>query len=72
MQPSRMERFKAVTELITLVFTLSSDSCVRNTEGEEGKPVMSDESLILFMQIRCRVFLTMQTLADNKLFVFGL
>lgn len=33
---------------------------------------MSDERLILFMQIGCKVFLTMQTLVDNKLFVLGL
>lgn len=41
-------------------------------EGEEEKPVISDERQILFMQIGCRVFLTMQTLVDNKLFVLGL
>lgn len=72
MQPPGVEGFKAVTKLITLVFTLPSDSSVRNREGAQGTPVISDERLMLFMQIRCGVFLTMQTLVDNKLFVFEL
>lgn len=70
----KKKRFNAVTKLIILAFTLSSESSARNKKGERTARKASNpwRKTDTFMQIRCGIFLTMQTLVDNKLFALGL
>lgn len=71
---AKKKRFNAVTKLIILAFTLSSESSGRNKKGERTARKASNpwRKTDTFMQIRCGIFLTMQTLVDNKLFALGL